>query len=308
MKRKGSIFMALAVMIVGLVLVGAGVSMGGSSSLFITDDGVSFENPSKVEITSEQISSDINNVIIDVDYMDTITIVSGDSFSVEYDNFSTEVDVTDETLRIVKPSSSYSESSETAFVSVDFGVLFNDDIDTDSPYIILTIPREMQSIQISNRSGEVIVENIASEELDVFNNHGNISIADVISKDLTVQANSADIQLINVTSEEVEIYSNHSKTQLSGITAENVVIDQVSEDINLIDASIAERLEIVSNYSNIYAEFINPEAEHKITISSEYGRFSVNSQELIVPTVIGNGEREIDITTDSGDIELSFKV
>ncbi len=312
MKHKGTVIISIAFMILGILFIVVGSMLGGSTSLFITNSGIYFENPNEIEMIQEEISDEINTIHIDVDYIEGIEISTSDEvnvFSIEYDKTSTELEISDGTLKVIKPSAEFNNNSEVTYISFDFGSIFNGGINNSSRYITINIPSNMniEDLKISCKSGDIDLNNvIVNDELIVNNSYGDIKIIDVISDSISVQSDNSDLELDIVIADQIEIYKNYGSTEIDSLEADTLVIEQLSDDITLTGVDLQSGGDIISSYSEIEISVINHESEHTINVMSEYGQFEVNGQRLAVPTVIGTGNVMLNLTTVSGDIDLTF--
>ncbi len=303
MKSKKTILVFTVSMVVGIILIIIGLSLNGSTNIYITNKlDILFENPNKTNYVLEQITQEVDNISIDIDYVQYCDISIGDEFSILYDDESTEYSITNNTLRINKPSLNYSEDTIT-FISFDLGWAAN-----ENPYIEIVIPSEMllENIQISCMAGEILITEVNSDNINITNDFGTIAMLDIRSDKISLHSEADNINIKNIYVDNLNVVNEYGEINADFVVSEFISIESETDDIILNEIDIAKEINIISSYGNIELSMQNQEAEHSMNINSEFGRLEINNQHLPMPTILGTGDKQINITSNTGDIELTF--
>ncbi len=307
-KHKNYILISIATIVIGIILLIVGLTMGGSSSLRLTSSGFEFGPFKNFEIVTDTVPSDVNKIVVDVDYINSISIRTGEEFSVRYDKFSTDVAIADGTLKVLNPVSDYIDSGNFAFMSVDFASLINYDIDNNDNSIIIEVPQEINidDIQVYCQTGDLEISNQTVSELYILSAYGDIELSELEAEIITIEASSSETTLSDVDVDRLDVIKDYGDFNASSLAVSDIDIKHSSGDILLDDIVVDSSIVVEGDYCDIAISTPMAEDDFSIEAFQEYGDMIVNNQRLGSSLILGGGEKHIGIDITTGDIDLTF--
>lgn len=294
MKRTISI----ALLIVALLLVGAGIS---AVIFFSFLGGFSTNNPFDVRnIASEleesktlQVDSDKPLTLKVFDAAGEVTVIGADVEDVEVKVIKTAYDSTqarvDEEVKSVKYSIEQSGNIITLTYELPKSMNFSNNVNTVD--FIVTVPVET-TMDIRNNLGEASVSDTKGSVF-VKNDFGNITIENVEGA-LTVHTNSGEVNATSITArdESIDLRSDFGNVTLKKALGKDISLDSNSGAITLSEVRATGDLTMNSDFGNM--TFENGSAD-SLRVETNSGAVS-----LVKITV----KKEIFVKADFGDIEL----
>lgn len=325
------------IFVVGALLCGIGFVFNGNKPFSVSFYKDSYNNKqvSDGEVVTGTIDlEDFDNINFDVSSIDVI-VVPGNESKLEYSVFKEyvpEVSYSGKTLNVKQPS-----------VNVSFNFTF--DIATKI-YYKLTVPsdKKYDEILIDASSAEISIENIEGDVCKVVTSSGDADIKnckfneinreassggtlfDTISvKTLYSQASSGDIEVKNMAADEVEASTTSGNIEIFDLTCLNLNTEASSGNIEVEKISVDKvETETTSGNNKFKFEKVNSvfakassgnvtlyltgnEDEYDFDLSASSGNIECGklSLEKKYKTEKGTG-RMVDVSTTSGDINLSF--
>jgi len=179
------------------------------------------------------------------------------------------------------------------------------------------IPKEFkfENIDISESTGNVTNYASASENIIIKTSTGNIRVENLSANTLDLSASTGEVTVSNVTCEgDVKINVSTGKTNLTNIECKNVVSNGDTGVISLKNVIAAEKFSIERSTGDV--KFDGCDAA-EIFVETDTGdvRGSLLSDKIfVVQTDTGSVDvpktisgRKCEITTDTGDINISIK-
>lgn len=218
-----------------------------------------------------------------------------------------------------------------------FNMIFMFDFQ-DTPLIVEIPEDEWDNITISTSSGEVLIDEINCQELNVDTSSGEIKASNLFAqKEALFDTSSGDMSLSGISSDRISVDTSSGETHISDITnLADINIESSSGDISIKDAVLTNQ--IVINTSSGETEISDVSANNMMISSSsgdvEFSRADAmdykidtssgevfgtikgddNTVSFITDTSSGDvsvpspskGEKTFSASTTSGDIEIVF--
>lgn len=338
-KKIGTI--SLCLIVVGLGLAAIGNLTGGKTFLVKSKTGYSVIDDYKT-IKETKNLEEFNNIKIDANYLDNVYIVKGKEYKIEI-NYSERMGninykVEDKNLVISQ------ENDNTGTIGFNIGLINKDEDD----FIKIYVPenKEMKDIDIKSDSSDIVVKEVAGDNISILCNYGDINLNNITSNDMYVKANSGDIQMKDIKGNLIEVTNSYGDSIFESIKSKDLIANIKSGDAELSNIEILEKFEvdnsygdvdivdsninkmkasissgdisvnnsniIDSNIDNSYGDvkYSTNESEnlYNYSLICSYGDVSVNGKEFGDSLDKNNdGERNITINSQSGDIKLNFR-
>lgn len=297
MNRIAKIVLIVAVCLIplGIMVAVFGVFLGGKMSW-------RYEFGKGVSTSSSEMVSDIvdlkefDTLEIDVSSVD-VSIVEGDSYRLEYRTEKEKEPVITEKggkLTVTQPSTGISffnfeinPEDDTYTIMVPQGSkVINVKAEVSSGEI--TIDRVNMSGRIEASSGDILINDIEGEKLEVKTSSGKIACDKVRASETYFEASSGDIELLRINNDKLTCETSSGDIAINDSEAESVDCNASSGEVSM---------ELNGNAD-----------DYSYDIDASSGDIKVNGQETedrFVKEAAGNGK--IKIKTSSGDIEVSIK-
>jgi len=235
---KKSTLIILGILVVGIVMCGAGFAAGGMRAVQVSSDGVRLlsegEAGEMVKVSEEYDS--VESIAIDMSVIGEVVIVEGDGFSVEGQNYR---DAGGIKTKLSGGTLTISESEPNAFKVgfVNIGVNYRDET-----FVMVTVPSgtELSSVVSDTDVSDISISGISAKTLDISANTGDLTVSDCVLEALDVETNVGDILIMNVEADFVTVESNtgdfdalnvsvtegfDAETDVGSITLENCVLE-----------------------------------------------------------------------------------
>lgn len=149
-----------------------------------------------------------------------------------------------------------------------------------------------------NQSAEVIVnvpENVRYEKIRIEGASSDVSLFNISTDKLKIELASGDVEMNDCNIEEMHCEVASGDVDIKSSTAHELHIESASGDIEIKN---------ISTY-NMELETISGDIE--VLISDDEENYTVKSNQLFRSKKYGNGNKKIDATTISGDIDIDFE-
>jgi hypothetical protein len=147
-----------------------------------------------------------------------------------------------------------SRSIRTLYIALPSDLSLDINIETGTGDVIIEMDQVEHhgNIQIKSGTGNVKLEKIDFELLDIQLNTGNISLVNVnIDQNLMAESNTGNINLLSVTAVAVELDSNTGKIKIDGLNANSLIIQCDTGDIQIKNTIIVLNVEVDSSTGNV---------------------------------------------------------
>lgn len=240
---KTVLIISLCCLLAGGIIYGIGLISGGKHHFYYSfKDGLILEDPEDDYVTKGLSLDAFDKINIDTD-MGQIEIEEGDSFYVEYRDFSHD----EKNWNIENGCFTYSNHRKNKMdvmeVNLGFGV-FNSFFRNNGSerYVRLTVPKGTQlsdvtaensfggicisglavngNMDVNSDCGNIELNNITANELTVNNNLGNVNIAKAKVLNADMEVDSGELVLVNVGAEgSLNLSNNLGNVQMDNCTA-----------------------------------------------------------------------------------------
>lgn len=157
---------------------------------------------------------------------------------------------------------------------------------------------------------EVFIPKSFSENISTSTSSGNIYMKDLIVKDFSISSSSGDLELENLEGKALNLSTSSGDIKLEDSIGE-INVTSSSGDVFLDNEKVSGDMKISTSSGDVSIIFSN-DASYNIKGSTSSGDFysSINMNILEnekgrFRATIGSGEKSIDISTSSGDVEFN---
>jgi hypothetical protein len=187
-------------------------------------------------------------------------------------------------------------SLKTLYIALPDGISFDFDIQTGTGDVSL----EMEQVEshgdilLNSGTGDVNIENVDVNELDVSLSTGNVSLVNVnIDSNLIANSNTGNIHLSSVTALSVELDSNTGEINIDGLTASSLSANCDTGSITIEETAISGDIILDSSTGSIEIQSTTADG---FDISSSTGDVSVSVGTLAL--------YRLDLKTDVGVVKV----
>ena len=200
-------------------------------------------------------------------------------------------------------------------------------------YIIeIAVPdTNIYSATLKLSSGDVNIEDLKSNLLDINTSSGKIAVNNIIADRTNIKASSGAIDIKNLNSLELDTQSSSGSIRISNITVDKAQFRLSSGDLDLIDSSIKsltingssgkiessklslETCNIDTSSGNVILGVVTPDVSiYKMNLNTANGSISVSGGGYDITTksslITGNGTQLIKVNVSSGKLVINFEV
>ncbi len=254
----------------------------------------SYKNSEKYSVGNKEYSGEIKKLNIDW-YVGRVKIVISDKISISENS---------NDLKDKQKVHSYFEDGvlDVKFWESGYSAKIND----ADKHVTIEIPNGVD-ISINSISALITTDDIENNNIDIKTVSGNIDISSLVSKSVNIYSVSGSITIDKVVCDKLEMESVSGGIETLDTTTKNIKVNTVSGKI------------YVSLRDFIDADFDSVSAKVNVKLLDELGmmiKFKTTSGELIVDNEnisfkivdkkykIGDGSRNLDVKTTSGDFHL----
>lgn len=310
-------FIASCMIVIGIIFGVAGFSAGAELSIANTKDGIKVIK--KEDRIKEEFSLPIfTNMKIDLRDTD-IEIIPSNEYKLEIERLKwTEVSHEIENGTFVLTDEQ--KSAPVFLMNLSFTNIPN-------PLIKIYIPREAEFSVISlvNKFGDIRLDEMIVDKMEILSNDGDVSIKDLQSNELTIQNEFGDITGSNVKAVDLQVEMKDGDALFDSIVATTTVFNNKFGDITFrdftsqgltvksndgdidIQGSLFGKSFINSSFGDINLKLSNKESELSYNIRSDFGDISVNDNKYEnKATNQKNIDHQLDIVSKDGDVQVAF--
>lgn len=268
MKKSKKILCGIACIciLIGAIMMGAGLAMGGSINNGFRIRGDIFHLSSWRYDANEgraigEVSLDVDefdSIDLDVDYGD-IEIKRGNDFEVLIEN------VPEDEYTVHQDSGTLKIKQKNSNV-FNFG--FNS-LDYDYRYTII-VPRDMNVIKVNSAMGDIDMSNVNAEEIEVYQSMGAVDLQDVnVSDKLLIEQSMGEIDFIGVCEGSADFSNSMGDTDIEILADEADYQYELSTSMGTLEINGKKRGD------GMNATFENGNGKHRITADNSMGDISL---------------------------------
>lgn len=297
---KSTFIIAAAIIIIGLMLIVAGVAMGGFKNIIFGSDGIHVDDNNKKQVVNEEYQH-ITSINVDVDLREVV-LKKGDTFKVECHNTSnnTKIKVTEKNGELT-----VKEKSKIGFNLNIFGFHWGTKDEDD---LIITYPEhKMKDVTISADSGTIQVSDLVSDNINLNTDLGEQILKNVNAKSIKTTADSGTIELKNVHTDSLEFKASLGEIKAEKLIARSVTGSADSGSVN-IHGKITGPVDINTDLGEIDMDLVGSEDAYSFELKTDLGEVELNGKDY-GNNLIKEYENKplIKAYADSGSISIDFK-
>ena len=266
---KNAIGIALAMIIIGAILLGAGFMVaGGELTGFNSKDNHYVEKTyeCKDDIDSIRIEETSGSIIVQTGDVDKAYV----TYSDKEDESLYEIEESDGRLTVKR--------KEKKGFHFSFSLIF----DFSEHVMTVTVPEDLAGdLDVENTSGSISLKEIGAKSVMVENTSGSITLDHVSSgSDITVNNTSGTISFTEI------------------VAQGNVKADNTSGTIKLDNLSSGEDISLETTSGSIKGTIAGKESDYRITASVVSGSCNLKNTD--------QGSKKLNTSTTSGSIKIEF--
>jgi|GEM_PF-3448797 len=325
--------------VIGIVLMAIGY-VSGSKGTYIDIAGVHIYDDTK-QIIEEKKLEEITKIDINVDWYN-ISIEEGKDYGLEIVCYG-EKNQIDWKLKDGKLTIN-EEKYETKVRIFNIGRLnWN-----KKPEIKIYLPKEavlnhvilnvesgkieisdkvIEDLKINNEFGNVVINNLESNKVDIEINSGNFLGKNIISNEMNIETDFGNVTIENGKNDKMYLKLESGNVKLTNIETENLKVEtdfgkMITENIKVVNSNIATNSGnivldgdingntiINSEFGNITINTRKEEKYYTLDIDTNFGKIVINKEKLKKSDIYITNEisnQLMKITADSGNINLNF--
>lgn len=316
--RKTIMIIASCMIVIGMILAVAGLTAGAKFAITNTGDGFKVIG-SEDRITEEFSLSSFKNMKVDFNDAD-VEIIPSSEYRLEINRLKgTKIihEVKDDTLIL---SSDEQKSGPKFFLNITLTSI-------PKTVIKLYVPKEatFSTFSLVNKFGDIRLDEIIVDKIDIHSNDGDITIKDLQSNELTIENGFGDITGSKVKIAKLQVEMNDGDAMFNEIEAASTDFNNKFGDITFreftsqeltmksndgdieIQGKLLGKSVIHSSFGDIDLKLANKESELSYNIRNDFGDISINDNKYETKaTNKTNTEHMLDIVSNDGDVQVVF--
>lgn len=341
-KTKRLLKYSLCIIVVGLILVVAGFSMGAKFGIIRESSGYRIYNSEDKVIKNEEIAP-FKSIEINASF-DNIDIIKSDKYAIEleYSKAQNNIDyiVSEDGKLVIKEEMeesmkvsigyTYSPSYIKVYVPSDINLetiaikssntdltinnIIANEFLIDCKYGTLNISDlQGEKIDINTNNNKVVMENIITKSLLVKNDYGNINAENINTDNFDIYMNNGDIKINNLKAKSNTIFKNkygsveikNSEFNILNNSMDNGKLD--IENVTVVDSNIDNKYGGINLYNFISNDLKIEASNSDIKVDGELkGNTNIISKygDIKVKTNLSKDLYNYGISCDYGDIKI----
>ena len=326
----------IIVIMVGMILSVVGFVTGASRTLYIDRTGVKVSDGSISHITEMNLEQ-FRSVSVDVGFSD-IEFVISDNFGI--DLYGNDMEwlwsLEDGTLNIT-----HNRSALLHIIKLDFIATGR-----NHAKIFLPANTELETVIVRTNSGDIKIGSFRADKADVTSSFGNVELNNITSNHLQVDLSSGRFTGINLTTGKLDFTGRFGNGYFQSVTADSLSAYSNSGDLHFTDCSFGEidvtnsfgniitngfassktnilassgdvriagdlsgETVIHANFGDTKLELSREKEEYSYYVSVRFGNIIFDGERQREQSTINSRtilENHLEITSSSGDVEVSF--
>ena len=166
-----------------------------------------------------------------------------------------------------------------------------------SAEVIVNVPCNVryEKIRIEGASSDVALNNISTDKLKIEVASGDVEMKDCNIKEMHCECVSGDVEMKDCNIKEMHCECVSGDVDIKSSTAHDLHIECISGDIE------------IKNISTYNMELESVSGDMEVLISDDEKKYTIRSNQLFRSRKYGNGNKKIEATTISGDIDIDFE-
>ncbi|GLC87043.1 DUF4097 domain-containing protein [Lysinibacillus piscis] len=312
---KRSSWLAGCIILLGILLAGFGYISGGKWFIFKDDTG--FHVPAKTTLEKNVYETENFSNIQVISHNSDVQIKTGDHFALETHTVNKDdvsFHVKDNTLTVTTP-----EAKKNTF---EFGIG-----NFHSSSITIYVPKDtkLHTVDIATSFGDTTLQHILYQQLLLDSGSGDITLQQTDGETTTIEQGFGDITARNITGKTLQIENQNGDITIGGTIIDSATITSSFGDITLhlqtsrqltvhsnngdiaIDGLLNGLTAITSSFGDINLQLQNKQSALGFDLQTQFGDITVNQKSYSnQASQVVTSDQKLTISSDNGDIELSF--
>ena len=282
----------LCVAVVGICLMVGGFVLGADTNIYISDNGLSFENENDIQVTSRH---DIDTIVeIDVDTAAAdIEVIPSDEYGFEIRGRSLTYSFENGRLNI--------EQERRIFTWRLFGLY----TENDSVKIYLPEDAYLESIHLKTSSGRINAEKLSANLLFIGVTSGKTVLQELNVSQFHATCTSGTLEIRDMTADS----SNITMTS-GGLTVTDIISNSFTADITSGNATLSGDFNgennIKTTSGSIKMDLLDPKTEYSRFINVTSGSVYIDGHKETGTDSNTGADNSLVITVTSGNVRLNF--
>ena len=168
-----------------------------------------------------------------------------------------------------------------------------------------------ETLKLDVSSGKIEIEKSNINNLEIANTYGEVRLRELnmgttAANQLKLNMSSGSLELEDINYQEVNLHNNYGGVELNHSSVAKLSGYFDSGDV-AINNSIFGEVDIENSYGNVDLELVGKYEDYKYKIQNEYGRTKIGDEVYKNSVFIDLGsEKLIKLTVTSGDVDISF--
>lgn len=163
-----------------------------------------------------------------------------------------------------------------------------------------------ENLDIQAADGDLTLKNVQASDLKIVNQFGDITGNDVRTKDINIEITDGDAEFNKLSANAITVKNGFGDTFLQDVTSEGLKIESNDGDIELHGLLLGQSI-IESSFGDISLLLLNKESELSYNIHNNFGDIFVNDDYYETKVVQKtSSSHNLQINSKDGDIDLSF--
>lgn len=162
--------------------------------------------------------------------------------------------------------------------------------------------QQYKDVTIATDNGKIEINELAAENIDIQSSNGKISLEDILSDKLNIHTSNGLIKLTDIEARDTKFKSDNGKVTLTNVLGD-ISGDTSNGKITVNTENLDQQIDLHANNGiiNIYTETLP--SNNTLDLRTDLGKIRVFDQ-TDWDTVIGNGEYNIKLRTNNGNIKI----
>ena len=274
--RKKWFLVSLVCVIAGILIMAAGMLMGGKPGFYIDSSGIhtSRETADIKPLRGKwRELQKFEELEIDVDYAD-IEIETSDRFAVKYylsGRYQEPVcEVKDG--KFIFREGDHSRLINFGFFESGIGIAEED------YYVKVEIPRDhkFSSVMLHTESGDITASQVHAEGLEIQNEYGNLDLSKFQGEKLAINMESGDFIIGTLKAGQADIRNEYGNFWITDVEGNSLKAYQGSGNC-LIDRMAVSDVEIQNEYGDVTLDVDGGVKSYDLDLNTEYGSIEIGN-------------------------------
>ena len=164
----------------------------------------------------------------------------------------------------------------------------------------------IEKLDIRASDGDLMIKNVQANELKIVNQFGDITGYDVKTKDLNIELTDGEAEFNKISANFITVKNGFGDTILQDVTSEGLKMESNDGDIEIHGLLLGESI-IESKFGDVTIQLLNKESELGYNIRNDFGDITIDNNDYQSQAVQKTSStHNLEIDSKDGDVEISF--